>query len=568
VELTKLKNYQQTKQTKGMLPLVKKYLEKQKDDMNNKPTSITANLNPKLISELPRMFDNQDVIKELIQNSLRAESTAIHIELSETKLSIQDNGRGCANPEHLFSAGNSGWDSNKVLEAAGIGLFSLASFEISSLKIQSHDWCLETSRENLLLKKPIVIQEHEFKSGFYVEVQLNNPLGMTAFTISKIAKWLPVPIFVNGKQEEQIRWQEHAQELPIGKFAVMPNFYSQKTVIWQNQIINSHNVTNLLDKTALECKYPNLALEILKSKWFVWDINPNSGVRPILPARHDVRDDVYLKRAIKTIINTLVETEHAKSFMELSKVSSHLICDSTNTESLLKYALLQDLGWHKIPKTSFADAEIILNAEDGYNLEFTPRYELDQNALPVPNLESAYILNYLHEIGFYPNQSYVDDKANGINIEYEEIEAQNPELYSMVKLVSSLSVNGHGMYFMVDTEEATFYFQGNLEQLAVFFQNSQATKHIVAMLINNHLETCGEFLDMYYDENAQVIDTNGAVFDLMADATKRYGTQESIEQLTAISRERNQAQAFADIKNILNSLPKTETIEKILQLVA
>src|SRR3989304_748590 len=80
---------------------------------------IRAELHPRLIGELPRMFGGWEArFREILQNAYRAGADRVDI-------TVSDNGRGCAHPGLLIFAGATGWDESQVIEPAGVGLFSL-----------------------------------------------------------------------------------------------------------------------------------------------------------------------------------------------------------------------------------------------------------------------------------------------------------------------------------------------------------------------------------------------------------------------------------------------------------
>src|SRR3989304_7654299 len=74
---------------------------------------IRAELPPRLIGELPRMFGGWEArFREILQNAYRAGADRVDITVSDDGLSvaIRDNGRGCAHPGLLIFAGATGWD--------------------------------------------------------------------------------------------------------------------------------------------------------------------------------------------------------------------------------------------------------------------------------------------------------------------------------------------------------------------------------------------------------------------------------------------------------------------------
>lgn len=95
----------------------------------NRSTSFKATVDPSVIRNAPAFFDNNDetILRELLQNSRRANSTRIDVHRNAGRYSFRDNGLGC-DPKSLLVFGGSNW-RRSVRESespAGIGFFSLA----------------------------------------------------------------------------------------------------------------------------------------------------------------------------------------------------------------------------------------------------------------------------------------------------------------------------------------------------------------------------------------------------------------------------------------------------------
>lgn len=99
-------------------------------------SAVRATVNPAILDKVDRLFRNDDygVWVELLQNARRAGATAVEVSISETdaavgecQITIQDDGRGIDDFQHLLTLGASGWsaDTQQREDPAGMGFFAL-----------------------------------------------------------------------------------------------------------------------------------------------------------------------------------------------------------------------------------------------------------------------------------------------------------------------------------------------------------------------------------------------------------------------------------------------------------
>lgn len=103
------------------------------------PQTFRARLDPKAISRVPRMFNATpyQIFTELLQNARRAGAAHVHVHLTpyrnsrQTRVRMQDNGRGIADPQVLLAFGDNGWETGLTTteDAAGMGFAALATLE-------------------------------------------------------------------------------------------------------------------------------------------------------------------------------------------------------------------------------------------------------------------------------------------------------------------------------------------------------------------------------------------------------------------------------------------------------
>ena len=103
------------------------------------PRTFRARLDPKAISRVPRMFSATpyQIFTELLQNARRAGAAHVHVHLTphrnsrHTRVRMQDNGCGIADPQVLLAFGDNGWqpDLTAAEDAAGMGFAALATLK-------------------------------------------------------------------------------------------------------------------------------------------------------------------------------------------------------------------------------------------------------------------------------------------------------------------------------------------------------------------------------------------------------------------------------------------------------
>jgi len=169
------------------------------------PESFTLTVNKRNITrDLGSIFtDKYTLIKELLQNSRRANASHIAIrynsELSE--LVINDNGEGIKSNQAklLFDVASSGWRTQTIDNEKPFGIgFMSAVYMCDNIEITSLDWKLSVNTKDVLEYQPIELHcANELKQGTTIRLS-----GLKeSFDLSKIKNLVfgfPISISVNG----------------------------------------------------------------------------------------------------------------------------------------------------------------------------------------------------------------------------------------------------------------------------------------------------------------------------------------------------------------------------------
>ncbi|CAM3511014.1 hypothetical protein DESA109040_14925 [Deinococcus saxicola] len=131
------------------------------------PQTIQATVDPHLLRELPRFFGGSvAIIREVIQNAVRAGASTLEITLDGDVLTFADNGCGLDNPELLLRVARSGWGEG-VQHPAGMGVLSTLGEDFSrSVTFGSHDWRFSLTFKDFASQTPITVQAQTAQTGF------------------------------------------------------------------------------------------------------------------------------------------------------------------------------------------------------------------------------------------------------------------------------------------------------------------------------------------------------------------------------------------------------------------
>lgn len=140
-------------------------------------------------------------VAELIQNAQRAKAKEIWIDVGESTFTINDDGRGCKNPEDVFTLDCSGWGTD-VVSPFGEGFASV--FAVADhIIVRSKGWIAELDLENCLetgdLEQVRISQATDRLDGFRVRMSYS---GVSQHEIiqeaENIARMIKPASYING----------------------------------------------------------------------------------------------------------------------------------------------------------------------------------------------------------------------------------------------------------------------------------------------------------------------------------------------------------------------------------
>jgi hypothetical protein len=309
----------------------------------------------RLLGEIPRFFDGsvETMLRELFQNAFRADAQTVSVTVDSARrtLTIQDDGCGIYDPQLVLTAGATGWEN--VIEPAGLGLFSLLANNVLKVVIASwrehaKPWRMTLTQEQLR-RVPAVIEELPVSaintaSGTLVEITFANVLMVdpVAQMVQRARSLYPFGVVLNldGQLQEIAPYRSWEPEVTLKVPGIgtlewtLEKTSAYTEVVWMHQAFCALNFRRALSKIQEE----NPASKIF-DRALRWIVDPQCGVRPKLPDRNDLIEDVQLTQAVQQIANAL--TEHLL----------HLAEEHTRTQDVLtldyrfKYALGAPGNW-------------------------------------------------------------------------------------------------------------------------------------------------------------------------------------------------------------------------------
>lgn len=278
--------------------------------------TIKAQVDRAIIGDLPKYFGGWEAaLREVFQNAHRAGATKLDIIAndSETVITITDNGEGCADPEVLLFAKRSTWDPEKVVDAAGLGVFSLLNPEIvAQVYLASHDWQVTLMPQAVAQGKSFEVTPYDTLEGFLLIISLVKPqTGKLLDTLKKVRELYPFTVTFNGAVIEAEKFAAaFVVETPAGTAYWRESNASESTRIeaaWEYRRIYSESFREELRDAAARHPHSALAHALYKRGSLRWFINPECGVRPKLPDRSDLIAGESLQAAARMIVNALTK---------------------------------------------------------------------------------------------------------------------------------------------------------------------------------------------------------------------------------------------------------------------
>jgi len=279
----------------------------------------------RLLPEVPRFFPSfESVIGEILQNAHRSGATEVRVvhESVDNSLLIRDNGTGLDVPERLLTVGDAGWDPSRVIDPAGMGAFATLRPEyVRKVVYESSgrwNWRLTVTPE-VLTGGAATLTELPSDARCALSVRLHLADSLAGLDLAPLLRrcrgYYPFKlVFRDATGKEQCidpdhEWQpELVLDLPVGRFEWNSRqwyHHRRHETVWEYRRISSEAVERALRSAADRQTHPALAHALVDAQ-FRWFIDPACGVRPKLPDRHDILEDLALAQAARLIVDALV----------------------------------------------------------------------------------------------------------------------------------------------------------------------------------------------------------------------------------------------------------------------
>lgn len=264
------------------------------------PQTIQATVDPHLLRELPRFFGGSvAIIREVIQNAVRAGASTLEITLDGDVLTFADNGCGLDNPELLLSVARSGWGEG-VQHPAGMGVLSTLGEDFSrSVTFSSHDWRFPLTFEDFASQTPTTVQAQTAQTGFTVSVQLAVVANNLEELIRDARARAPLTVTYNGQTlaptvldgpEFDLGWGRVI--LDTGRdLRLRTQIHTSGVVFWEGFPIGLELRGQLSD--VAQAAAPFCRIAVLP--------RPGSGITPKLPDRNAIAENAGLVAAVNDL---------------------------------------------------------------------------------------------------------------------------------------------------------------------------------------------------------------------------------------------------------------------------
>ena len=302
----------------------------------NYPRSIQANIAEEAISKVSRFFNasmNQ-IIDELLQNARRSGATEVHVLVTDNEVIVTDNGRGIANPENVLAFGRSNWSPETAAaeDPAGMGIFSLARRKatIRSRPATGDDslapgWKVQLCPEHFVgTNSARVIADdnaprpHGTQTAFGIEdeqdttrLERRTSKQNALWTVRDAAEHYPVPVFVNGEAVKRTAFLKDCVATRVWN-GVRIGVRKAPDRHWERRAINFHG--HRIYCPALPCMTETQVSDTPPTAWWiVIDVIESSELELVLPARHEVVQNEYLKELVEQSWETLYQAVQAEA---------------------------------------------------------------------------------------------------------------------------------------------------------------------------------------------------------------------------------------------------------------
>ena len=219
----------------------------------------------------------RQIVTELLQNARRAGATEVRIDTNGgpdgTRVTIEDDGCGIAHPANVLTYGTSNWDRRfEDEEPEGIGLYALADHTVD---ISTRQQARKTGDQN----EPwsVRLTPSHFRGDGYADIctgsnASNSPKqhgtriafecdGVKAWGIEELARFLPLPVHVNGAEAPREEFLDGAAEL-MDWNGLRIGLFAGKWGVEQQGAVSFHGATSHL-RTTTRRGYPYARVEVI-----------------------------------------------------------------------------------------------------------------------------------------------------------------------------------------------------------------------------------------------------------------------------------------------------------------
>ncbi|AMK23266.1 MULTISPECIES: ATP-binding protein [Sphingomonadaceae] len=289
------------------------------------PSTISARVSQDAITKVTRLFNGTitDVLNEMLQNSRRARSTGIDVDIAQfdgqPTLLISDDGSGIDDPTTILTLGQSDWGADLVRreDPAGMGVFSLAGQRVRIRSFSSsaaQGWQADISADAWLGSVPVAVEPCEITRG-------------TAFLIAMPAAWAqqldgaikdaalyyPLPVRFRGRELPRADFLSKAHRVEDWNGCRIGIFRDHEHEPPHPPRINFHGVK-------VPCHLPTVSEIDAPHKWIAKiDIVDAPTLQLVLPARKEMvenaaLDDLRLEIEAAIYRTIALEAQHRLSF--------------------------------------------------------------------------------------------------------------------------------------------------------------------------------------------------------------------------------------------------------------
>lgn len=364
---------------------------------------IQAHLTDRLLAELPRFFGGRaQAFREIMQNAHRAGAKNLEWKLEGSTLTVQDDGRGCTDPQVLLSAGGTGWNEDIVKEPAGLGFFSLLHENVAKrVRVESSGWLVNLSPETVLKREPAVVLEGGVTQGTRITLELADELFVRQH-IEVARGHYPMMVTFNGTDLPVNAWKpDIAVETSVGRVELAwGDGYVhdlRPVAVWEYRGVEGSAFSNALKRVKANPVQAAIA-EVLRIRWFV---NEECGVRPKLPDRNDLIQNKSLDDAARVVLDALEKLLLEQAELDQREWDEEImftdvpewLCTQVGIQLMKRH------GWHHINAVNWGDTAVYYVDNDGINTN-EERVELYCRApVFVDDWEAEQTINHLAASG-------------------------------------------------------------------------------------------------------------------------------------------------------------------------